>query len=632
MLDVLRKKKQSFVINGLLLIILIVFVFWGVGTGIADRVEVVATVNGDTISRTELDRVSDNLARSFSQMNPNAALPPEMVRSQALDQLITATLFRQEAKKLGLQVTDGELRDSITRIPVFQVDGRFDKDQYLRTLQANRRSPGEFEEAQREQVLTTKLQELITAGAHVSDEEVRERYRHDNERINLRYIKVSADSLVASVTVTDADLETYYNANKETFRVPEQARIEYVLFASKTFAKQVTPTDEDIQAHYDANPDDFRKPEEVHARHILFKVAPDATPEQKAEARKQAEDILKQLEAGGDFAALAQKHSQDGTASAGGDLGWFGRGRMVPPFEQAAFNLTPGSLSQIVETQFGFHIIKVEEKRPEGVESLAEARPKIVEAIQRARGREAALQAAEAAHERIMDGAEFQTIVDEGKLEVIKPPPFAATDSIAGIADDRAMVQQVFATDPGAVGDIATVDPGYAVFRVVERIDSNVPELATIKSKVENTFRADRARAQAKEKAEALLKRLQESKDLDALASAEGLKIEETGPIGRRGAYVPGMGNVTALKADAFALTSESPIAPAVYSAEQDAVIAVLKERMAADDAAFAGQEKQLNTQARRIAENGVLQQFVNHLKANATIDIDPAYGGTVGG
>jgi peptidyl-prolyl cis-trans isomerase D len=631
-LDVLRKKKQSFVINGLLLVIIGVFVFWGIGTGIADRVEVVATVNGENISRTELDRVSENLARSFREMSPNAAFPPELLRSQALDQLITATLFRQEAQKLGLQATDEELRDAITRIPVFQVDGRFSKEQYLRTLQANRRSPGEFEEAQREQVLNTKLQDLITAGAHVSSTEVRERYRHDNERVNLRYVKVSADSFAPSITPTDAEIEAYYNANKETFREPERARIEYVLFAAKALGAQITPSDEDIQARYDANPDDYRKPEEVHARHILFKIPPNGTPEQKDAARAQATDVLKQLEAGGDFAALAQQHSQDGTASSGGDLGWFGRGRMVPQFEQAAFTLAPGSLSNIVETQFGFHIIKVEEKRPEGVESVAEARPKIISAIQNERGREAALQAAEAAHDRLMDGTNLQALAAEGKLTIQTPPPFAATESIPGLADDREMVKQVYETAVGEVGEIATVDPGYVVFRVVERLDSAVPELAAIRLRVEGAVRTERSRAQAKEKAEALLKRLQESKDLDALAGAEGLKVEETGPVGRRGAYVPGLGNVSALKNDAFVLTAESPIAPAVYATESDSVIAVLKERMPADEAAFAEQEKQLGAQTRRQVEVTVMQQFVNHLKSKAAIDIDPSYGGTVGG
>jgi peptidyl-prolyl cis-trans isomerase D len=194
------------------------------------------------------------------------------------------------------------------------------------------------------------------------------------------------------------------------------------------------------------------------------------------------------------------------------------------------------------------------------------------------------------------------------------------------------MMKSIADTATGEVGDIVNANTGYAVFRVVERIESTVPELAAIREKVEAALRTERAQAQAKAKAEELLKRLQETKDLDALASAEGLTIEETGPVGRRGAYVPGLGNVSPLKNDAFALTAEAPIGPAVYTSEGDAVIVTLKERMPADDAAFASQEKTLSEQTRRQLEGTLLQQFVNHLKANAKIEIDPSYGGTVGG
>lgn len=632
MLKVIRKKQQSVLISGLMVIIIGVFIFWGIGNVVANKADVVAKVNGEAISQVELDRVADNLARSFRDMSPNATLPPELIRSQALDQLITARLFRQEAKKLGLETTDEELRDSITRIPVFQVEGRFSKDQYLRTLLANRRTPADFEEGQREQVLATKLQDVITAGAHVSTEEVREKYRHDNERVNLRYVRVVAANIMPSVTISDADLETYYTAHRESFREPERARIEYLLFDPKAYAAQVTPSDEDIQGRYDANPDEYRQPEEVHARHILFKLPPKATPEQKDAARAQAADVLKQLEAGGDFAVLAQKHSQDGTANAGGDLGWFSRGHMVPSFEQAAFSLSPGAMSDVVESPFGFHIIKVEDKRPERVESLEEAKPKIVAAIQEERARELALKAVEAAHDHLLDRVDLKTVADEAHLSVQTPPPFAATETIVGLSGGPDLMKVVFMTPSGDVGEIANVDNGYVVFRVVERIDSAIPELTALRGKVDAALRTERAQAEAKERSEALLKRLQESKDLDALATAENLKIEETGPIARTGSYVPGLGNVSALKNDAFALTQESPIAPAVYVSEGDAVIAVLKDKTPADDATFAAQEKTLSDQTRRRTESTLLQQFVNHLKANAQIEIDPSYGGSVGG
>jgi peptidyl-prolyl cis-trans isomerase D len=631
-LKVLRKKRQSILINGLMAIIIGVFIFWGIGSVIADRVEVVATVNGEPISQTELTRATEGLTRSFRQMSPNATLPPELVRSQALDQLITGRLFKQEAKKLGLQITDEELRESITRIPVFQIDNRFSKDQYLRTLQANQRSPAEFEDAQREQVLKMKLEELITAGAHVSTEEVRERYRYDNERVNLRYVRIVAADFLPTMAMSDADREAYFNAHREEFREPERARIEYVLFNPKNFAAEVTPTDEDIQARYEANPDDYRQPEQVHVRNIFFKLPPVATPEEKEAVRARATDVLKQLDAGGDFAALAKQYSEDPTANAGGDLGWIGRGKMVPKLDQTAFDLAPGAMSGVLESPSGFHIIKVEDKRPERVEPLDEARPKIVDAIKLERARELALQAVEKAHDRLLDRVDFTTVANDAHVDVQTPPPFAATETIAGLGGDSDLLKVIFETPTGEIGDIVSVDNGYLIFRVVERIDSAVPELTAIRNTVDRAARNDRARQLAKERAEALLKRLQETKDIDALAAAENLEVEETGPVGRTGGHVPVLGNVPALKRDAFALTPESPVGPAVYEAERDAVIVVLKERLPADEASFALQEKTLSDQSRRQVENALLLQFVNHLKANAQIDIDPGYGGTVGG
>jgi peptidyl-prolyl cis-trans isomerase D len=479
-LDVIRKKKQSYLINGLLLIIVAVFVFFGVGTSLSDRVEVVATVNGESISRTDLERTSDNLARSFREMSPNAAIPPELVRSQALDQLITSRLFRQEAKRLGLQTTDEELRESITRIPVFQVEGQFSKEQYTRTLQANRRTP-DFEELQREQVLST-VADLITAGAHVSNAEIRDKYRHDNERVNLRYVRVAADPLKPSVT-HDADLEAYYNANKETFREPERARIEYVLFDSTVMAAQVNPSDDDVQRATRPIRTTTASRRKSTPGTVLFRGAGATRRGERRRACTQAAEVLKQLEAGGDFAELARKHSQDGTAPDGGDLGWFGRGRMVPAFEQAAFALAPGAMSGLVESPFGFHIIKVEEKRAEGVESLEEARPKIVQAIKGERGREQALQAVEAAHDRLLDGADLTTIASEAKLTVHSPEPFSGEERVSGLGRQPEMMKTIADTATGEVGDIVNSDTGYALFRVVERIESAVPELVAIRER-----------------------------------------------------------------------------------------------------------------------------------------------------
>jgi peptidyl-prolyl cis-trans isomerase D len=626
-LKVLRKRQSAVVIKVIFAMIVIVFVFWGIGAGLADRGQFVAKVNDDVITEPEYQRVKENLYRSYRDLSPKG-LPDEIIQSQALDQLITTRLLSQEAQRLGFEATDEELRASIAAIPGFQVEGRFDKDTYLRMLQANRLKPQQFEALQRVQLQVEKLQDVVSAGALVTAAEVKDRYRHDNEKVNLRYVKIEAAKLEPGVTVADGDLQTYFDAHKEDFREPERARIEYLLFDPQTYVAQVQVPDDEIQGYYDSNQDDFRKREEVRARHILFKVTPGASPTDRDAARQRASDALKQLEGGADFAELAKQQSQDSTAPAGGDLGWFSRGQMVPAFEKAAFGLAVGAMSEVVETPFGFHIVKVEEKQPERVQPLEEVRPAVVQAVQMQHARTLAQQASEKAHEKLQDEKPIAEVAKEIGLTVQAPPPFAKTEPVVGLPLDPALSDAVFQADSGEVGDIVTLPNGYVIFRVTERIDSFLPELSVVREKVEAAARRERARALAKERGEALLKKLQESKDLDALAAAEGLKVDETGPVTRAGGSLPGIGVAAGLKDAAFALTPEAAVAPGAYESNGDVFLVVLKERIPADEGKFAEQEKMLTEQARRRLEGAVSQQFINYLKSQAKIEISPGYGG----
>lgn len=628
MLKVLRKKRQSLLVAAPIGAIVVVFVSWGIGTVVADRVDVVARVNHEVISGAELRHALENLERSYRNLSPNS-IPPEALRAQALDQLITSRLLTQEARRLGLTTGDEELRESIAGLPSFQVGGRFDKQAYLGTLSANRIKPADFEEAQRTQLLIMKVQDVIAAGAHVTEAEVKERFRYENERVNLRFIKVPPANFTAQVQVAEGDLAPYLAAHQDTFREPERVRIQYLHFEAKSFADQVNPTDDEIQAYYDAHPDEFRTPEEVHARHILFKVQPGATGEQRDAVRQRAAAVLAQVQAGGDFAALATQYSEDSSAQNGGDLGWFGRGKMVPAFDAAAFALAAGGTSDLVTTPFGFHIIRVEDKHPDRLQPFDQARGAIVDAIRKQRSREVALQSAEQAYEQLADRkASFEDVTRSSGLTARTPPPFSRDEPIVGLTSSAELIGAIFKTEPGDTGEIVTLESGYVVFQVNERIASVVPEIGAIRDRVEAAIRQERAEAAARAHAEEMLKRLQESRDLDALAAAEHLTVGETGPVGRRGAFVPQIGPAQDLKDAAFQLTPAGSVLPAVYSANGEAVIAVLKERVPADEQKFKEQEKSLVEQSRRQLETALVQQFINHLKGQAEIEISPNYAG----
>src|SRR5262249_37970706 len=328
-LNAMRKSADSPVLKILFVAIVLVFMFWGVGSMRASRMEVAAHVNDEVVTRRQFDDAYKRLSAMYQNAGQQAP-PADYLRSQTIDQLIDAELLVQEANRLGLTVDEDELREAIAAAPDFQNSGRFDKELYLRVLQSNGFKPSDFEELQRRRLMASKVQELVRSGVQVTDQELKDRFRYDNERLNLRFVRVPAAPLQSSVTITDEDVQKYFAENQEQYREPERVRIKLVEFRPDDIAKQITPTDAEVQAYYDAHIEEYRRGDEVHARHILFTVAPDAPPADKAAARKKAEEVLAKAKAGEDFIELAKTYSQDTTSVSGGDLGRVGRGVMTP--------------------------------------------------------------------------------------------------------------------------------------------------------------------------------------------------------------------------------------------------------------------------------------------------------------
>jgi peptidyl-prolyl cis-trans isomerase D len=625
-LKFIRRNAEAAWVKFMFVAIVIVFIFWGMGGIVGgEKVPFAARVNGQVIDSTEFGRTYNNLLRIYQDVYKDN-LKPDILKSldlkqRAIDQLVQSTLMLQEAERIGLQVGEPELRDAIKAVPAFQQNGVFDKDLYVRVLRANNLTPAEFEEEERQELLVKKVQDLIFAGVHVSDAELRDRYRFDNEKIDLRFIKFDAPAFLTEVKLTDEEVQAYYDKNRESFREPERVKLEYVLYAPEKFADQAEVSDADVQRYYAEHQASYEKPEQVHARHILFKVAPDATPEAKAAVRQRAEAELAKVKAGEDFATLAQTDSEDSSAAQGGDLGSFPRGRMVRPFEDAAFALASGQISDVVESQFGFHIIKVEEKEEAHTQPLDEVRAQIVETLKQDKARALAHQRADADRAKAVAGETLANIAQAAGLSVVTPAPFSQSERIAEVAKSADLTKAAFATAAGEVGPVTDTPTGSILFRVAEKLEAHVPALADIRDRVEEKLRTERAEALAKTKAEAALADLRKS-DIDGVAAAYNLKVEETGPFTRRGDYVPELGSAPELAKDAFELTAAGAVAPAVYSIRGSSVIAALKERIAADDEKFTADKDTRRRQAEDRRKQQALEEFTNYLKARATIEI----------
>jgi peptidyl-prolyl cis-trans isomerase D len=619
-LNSLRKYSSSVGVKILYGFLAASFLIWGVGAVGMDQVDVVAEVHGDRITRQQLDNETSMLQRRFEEMLKGATLPRSLdLRGRALDQLIDNALLRYEADRLGLEVTEGELVNAITTMPELQENGRFNRDLLERVLQMQR-DRGEFESQVKQDLINQRMRSLVVDGVQVSDAEIADRYKQDREQIDLIVAKVTAASQTDAVQLTDDDLQKWLADNAERYRTPQRVKVRYVAYTPKDFAAMAAPSDDAIKAYYDDHRDDrFTEQEQVRASHILISVPPDADDAAKAAARKKAEDVLAKAKAGGDFAALAKENSGDpGSASKGGDLGFFPRGRMVPQFEEVAFTLEPGTISEIVESPFGLHIIRVDEKKAGGPQPIEQVREQIVTTLTDERGLELAHKQADTDRRAVVQGKSLTDAV--GGRPVQETPAFAATDEVPGVGRVKAFTDAAFALDLNQPSDIIEGDDVLYMLMPIERIEPAVPPLADVRARVETDAKKSRAEKLAKERADALHAKAKEV-GLAKAAAEMGVALEETGAFERRSGAVPKLGMAPDLRADAFALTTESPLGPRSYTVNGDGVVVALKARTPADGAGLDAAKTEIKETLLQQKQQDALVAFMNQLKERAVKD-----------
>ena len=365
MLHIFRKRAQSTVIQAVVLIIAIVFIFWGVGANLGSRRNSLATVNGQEIPMDLFQRsynnAVDNMRAQFGGSIPQGFLEGLGLNRQVLNQLIQAEILRQGGRKMGIMASRLAIQEEIKAMPVFQTNGQFDLNRYKAVLEQNRMTPTSFEVSLQNDLLTRRVKEAIHGFATVTDDQIAERYKYKNEQIRLAYCVLKNEDLEAAVEVGDKDLAAWYGQHQKDYLPAPKIRLQYLFFSTEDDLAQVQVKDDALKAAYEAEKDKYFQPEQRHARHILLRVAEKDDAQVRAEKKKMAEDVLAQAKAGRDFAELAKAYSEDSSAKNGGDLGFFSKGAMVESFDKAVSQLKPGEISGVVETVFGYHVIKLEE-------------------------------------------------------------------------------------------------------------------------------------------------------------------------------------------------------------------------------------------------------------------------------
>lgn len=483
----------------------------------------VAVVAGDSIGITEFRRQYQQMIDLYRQLYNLDDRGPEIIKQlgigqQALNQLISEYAIRYEAENLGISASPQEIADRIRQFPAFQENGLFiGTERYRQVLQANNFTVKEFEDAITREIIRNKFRGLITDGVLPTPQEIRQEYVNRTQEVKIEYVLVDP-SRVEPPQPSEDELRKYYEEGQESYRIPEERKIRYVIVDSDPTQVQLTETA--IQEALGG----ISREEKVRARHILIKTENRDEETARSEARK----ILEQIRAGGDFPDLARKHSED-TASAtqGGDLGFFTRGQMVPEFEQTAFSLQPGEVSDLVRSTFGFHIIKVEEKPKLDEESLRQQAAE--EARQKAAAEEAHLKARRLV-QQVTEGSALQEAAAALGKEVQESEYFPSTGSVSGLEVGPDFVQNLFSLEAaGKTTAPYQLPNGYVVAQIADIRPSQIPEFEQVRDRVAADFRSEKREEAGRQRAFELSRQAREDKSITTAAREFELATVQTG-------------------------------------------------------------------------------------------------------
>lgn len=622
MLEFLRRQVKSPYLQATVIIIVIVFIFWGTQFGNSGSASAIATVNGQDIPVQAYQKTYDQLLDQYRQRF-GGRLPPQLLKSlnikaRALNQLIEEELVRQGARKMGLTVSDAEVRQTIQKMPVFHAGSGFNLRRYRRILHANEMSVEEFEAGVRSDLLRRKVLTLLGEFARVSPQEVKERFAYDYGEINLQYAALPAEAFTGKVKVTQKELASFFKANQDNYRTAPQVKVKYVSFP---FAAQAAPkvSEAAIKAYYQRNIDQYQKPEQRRVRHILIKTSPNDSAQVLARKRQKIEKILALARKGESFAKLAKKYSQDPSAANGGDLGFFTRKQMVAPFAEAAFSLSKkGQISDVVRTRFGFHLIKLEAIRPARTTPLAKVKESIAAKLQAREAKKLALQKANKAYEQIILAGSLVKYAKRHDVALKETGFFSKQAPPAEFASNNPFLQAAFKLGVGELSSLVTGQNACAILYVAGRKKPAVPPLAQVEKRVRQDFIAQRAEALARETADKLLAQVKAGADLKAKAEGLGLKVAKTGFFSRQ--QPAGAGLPAQVLQQGLALNGAHPCPNEVMTSGSTYYVLRFEGHRKPSEKLFAAKKAELKKRLEQQDRMALLASWLNNLKAKAKI------------
>ena len=631
-------KSIFIVIIGAAVITMVITLIPGIFQNVSNTADTFATVyphwysrllfEGDTISVSRVQEIAQQQLQR--QRLPDFYL--QLMVPRVGQQLVMQRILLFEAARLGIGAGTADVSDFLHKGQYGELlfpGGKFvGMDKYSQFIRGQFGiSTAEFEKELREDITIQRLRAYITAGVTVSDAEVRDTYRKQNIKIKFDYAVIEADDLRKQINPTDAELQAFFtkNAARYASAVPEQRTITYFAFTADQVPGGVPQvSQQEIQQYYTEHMADYQTPEQARSRHILIKF-PGGAAKTDAEAKAKAESILKQLQGGADFATLAKKYSEDpGSAAQGGELGFAKHGTMVPEFDKAIFTQPIGALA-IVKTQYGYHIVQVEERQSAHTQPLNEVLPTIQVSLIREKESKAEAAYAQSLTDEAAKNGLAKTAAAH-KLALVTTPPVGVQGIIAGLPDSTELLGKAFIVKQGAPPAFAPTGEGYAIFQVTGITPAHAPKFEEYKATIAKDYADERLPQLLQEKTKELADKAHADNDLNKAAKEVGATVKSSDLVGETG-QVPDLGQISTVAPELLNLNVGQISGP--INAQRTGVVAKITDKQTPSDAEIAKNFDQTRDQILDQRREEVFGVFVNsaqdrYKKANL-ISLNPS-------
>jgi peptidyl-prolyl cis-trans isomerase D len=515
----------------------------GPGTSDAAGTDTVAKVGDETVTMADVRQQLDQI----EQRNQVPKQLEGLYAQQILKQLVFQKELDYEAKRLNITVSDQERAARIKQFlpTAFNGDSFVGIDRYTQEVSARfQLTVPVFEELIRQGLLEEKFRQLVTDGISASPQELQEEFRDRNEKVKLDYVLIRPEDLQLKLTPTDAEVKAEFEKNRAKYQLPERRVVRYGLVDVNQLRQNVHITDDQLKARYQQDIAQYQVPSRVHVQHILLNTV-GKTDAEVEEIRKKAEDILAQAKKGANFTDLAKKYSEDpGSKDKGGDLGFIVQGQTVPEFEKTAFSLQKGQISDLVKTQYGFHIIKVLEKEDAHTKPFEEVKDSIRAPMMLGTADKEASDTADQISNEVRQSPKtsLDDLAKQFHLAISETRPVAATDQLLELGNSKEIKDTIFRLNPGELSLPIHTDRGYVVLSVKDIQPAHPATLEEVRDKVVSDLQKEKALQLAIVNSEELSRRVHAGEKFDAVAKSLGLDPKTSDPLARDGS-IPSVGS-----------------------------------------------------------------------------------------